>query len=610
MSLLSTMDPNLQHAFELHVAGEFAQAADAYARVPEDHPHAAKIQYLHAGATLRAHGIARARRLFAHAATLEGRPLDENAEPEDYLTIGDCLRTAWRLDEALPCYEMALQLDDGVIGAYVGLGLIQAACNRPFEAATYFQNALRLDPGCVAALINLGTMWRRVGQREAALPCYRLAQKLAPTLMEAHFFLGTLLCELRELDEAVGVHRQALTLAPDHPGILTDLGSALVLQGKADEGLSLLCKAVALAPHWPVAHVNLGIAFTRAHRFAEALDAFKSAQEADPNFVYARFCESNVHLMQGNYERGYAMYDAHRVVYPHRYRERRWDGSPLNGRAILLYAQHGLGDTLQFVRYVSRIAGMGGRVILQVQPNLVPLFSAETAAASVVALNEDPGPFDVQATLLEVPSILGDTIETIPATVPYLRADPTRVAHWRAYLNHDQAFKIGIAWHGNPNQKDGLIRRCALRDMAPIWNLPGVTVYSLQVGAGREELSAGDGVPVIDFGDIDRDGAFMDTAAIMEALDLVITIDTSIAHLAGGLGRPVWMVVPYWADWRWMIDRPDSPWYPTMRIFRQSQPGEWQPVFAELANALYERLTINRQSRNSLTSFDSVLIRA
>ena len=156
--------------------------------------------------------------------------------------------------------------------------------------------------------------------------------------------------------------------------------------------------------------VNLGIAFTRAHRFAEALGAFKSAQDADANFVYARFCESNVYLMQGNYERGYAMYDAHRIVYPHRYRERRWDGSPLNGRTILLYAQHGLGDTLQFVRYVSRVAGMGGRVILQVQPNLVPLFSGEPAAASVLALNEDPGPFDVQATLLELPAILGDTI--------------------------------------------------------------------------------------------------------------------------------------------------------------------------------------------------------
>jgi hypothetical protein len=163
------------------------------------------------------------------------------------------------------------------------------------------------------------------------------------------------------------------------------------------------------------------------------------------------------------------------------------------------------------------------------------------------------------------------------------------VNYWRTYLNHDRAFKIGIAWHGNPNQKDGLIRRCALRDMAPVWGLAGVSVYSLQVGAGREELSAGDPVPVVDLGDIDRDGAFMDTAAIMEALDLVITIDTSIAHLAGGLGRPVWMVVPYWADWRWMIDRTDSPWYPTMRIFRQPQPGEWEPVFAELASALSKR---------------------
>jgi tetratricopeptide (TPR) repeat protein len=590
MTLPSATDPELQRALELHVAGNFAQAAAAYARVPEDHPHAAKVQYLHAGAALRAHGIAAARHLFTHAAALESRTLNENAKPDDYLILGDCLRTAFRLDEALPCYEMALQLDDGVVSAYVGLGLIHAACNRPFEAATYFQNALRLDPGCVSALVNLGTMWRRVGQREAALPCYRLAVKLAPNLMEAHFFLGTLLCELRELDEAVAMHRRALALAPNHPGILTDLGSALALQGETSEGHALLQQAVALAPRWSIAHVNLGIALSREHRFEDALLEFKMAQDVDPKFVYAQFCESNVYLMQGDYERGYALYDAHRAVFPHRYRERRWDGSSLNGRTILLYAQHGLGDTLQFVRYVARVADMGGRIILQVQPNLVPLFRSEPTAAAVLATNEDPGPFDVQATLLELPAILGDTIQTIPATVPYLRANPTRMIHWREYLKHNPAFKIGIAWHGNPNQKDGLIRRCALRDMAPIWGLPGVSVYSLQIGAGREEISAGDQLPVIDLGDIDRDGAFTDTAAIMETLDLVVTIDTSIAHLAGGLGRPVWMVVPYWADWRWMIERTDSPWYPTMRIFRQTRPGEWQPVFTELASALYERL--------------------
>lgn len=574
----------------------FGKPGAACAVTAEQHEPESRMLFLQAATALRVRDLTFARRMVARAAVLESKSLAENAEAGEYLTLADSLHSNGRHSDALACYQIALQLDDSLLAAHMGMGFIYAASSRPHEAAMSFQNALRLDPNCIPALLNLGTMWRRVGEREAALPCYRFAVKLAPDKVEGYFFLATLLCELRELDEAVAVHRQALALAPDHPGVLTDLGSALVLQGKNDEGHALLRRAVALAPHWPVAHVNLGIAFTRAHRFGKALDAFKSAQEADPNFVYAQFCESNVYLMQGNYERGYAMYDAHRVVYPHRYRERRWDGSPLNGRTILLYAQHGLGDTLQFVRYVRRVADMGGRVILQIQPNLVPLFKSEPAAAAVVAFNEDPGPFDVQATLLELPAILGDTIETIPATVPYLRADPARVAHWRAYLKHDQAFKIGIAWHGNPNQKDGLIRRCALRDMAPIWGLPGVTVYSLQVGAGREELSTGDRAPVIDLGDIDRDGAFMDTAAIMEALDLVITIDTSIAHLAGGLGRPVWMVVPYWADWRWMIDREDSPWYPTMRIFRQSQPGEWQPVFTELTNALHERLTKDNQA--------------
>lgn len=521
----SGADQELGRAIELHRAGEFAQTAAAYARVPDDDPRAASA------------------------------------------------------------------LNDSLVSAHVGLGLVYAGCDRPFEAAMSFQNALRLDANCVPALLNLGTMWRRVGQREAALPCYRFAAKLAPDLVEAQFFLGSLLCELRELDEAVEVHRRALALAPNHPGVLSDLGSALVLQGKTDEGSALLRLATALAPRWPVAHVNLGIALARAHHFDDALAAFRTAREADASFFYAQFCESNVYLMKGDYIQGYRLYDAHRAVSPPPYRERRWDGRPLNGRTILLYAQHGLGDTLQFVRYVRRVADMGGRVVLQVQPNLLPLLRHQSGAAVAIAQNDEPGAFDFQATLLELPAILGDTTETIPMDVPYLRADPVLVAEWRAALARDGGFKIGIAWHGNPHQKDGLIRRCSLRDMAPIWKVPGVRVYSLQVGAGSEELTIGDRVPVREFADIDRDhGAFMDTAAIVENLDLVVTIDTSIAHLAGGLGRPVWLVLPYWSDWRWMIDRTDSPWYPTMRIFRQPRPEAWEPVFAAVRSALEERL--------------------
>ncbi|HEY9420403.1 MAG TPA: tetratricopeptide repeat protein, partial [Thermoanaerobaculia bacterium] len=379
---------------------------------------------------------------------------------------------------------------EGSVTAFIELGLAFALQHRNFEAAAAFQSALRLDAGNIAALLNLGTAWRHLGDRDAALPCYRLAAKLAPGRVEPHFLLGTLLCELRELDEAVAVHRHGLALAPDHPGILTDLGSALVLQGAREEGLALLERAVALAPSWPAGHVNLGIARTRERRFDEALAAFRAAQSVDPGFAYARFCESNLHLMLGDYERGYGMYDAHRAVYPHRHRERRWEGGPLGECTILLYAQHGLGDTLQFVRYVPRVAALGGRVVLQVQDVLLPLLGDQPGAAAVMASNAPVPEYDVQATLLELPAIFGDTLDSIPADVPYLRADPRLRERWAAALAGDCGFKVGIVWHGNPLQKDGLIRRCSLLDMAPIWEVPGVTVYSLQVGAGSEELAA------------------------------------------------------------------------------------------------------------------------
>ncbi len=276
------------------------------------------------------------------------------------------------------------------VAACVAHGLACAREGRPFEAAAYLQNALRLDPENVPALLNLATIWRTLGHRGPALPCYRLAAKLAPQRVDTQFLLGTLLCELRELDEAVAVHRQALALAPDHPGVLTDLGSALILRGDTDEGMELLQRTVDVAPSWPVGHVNLGIALVRERRFDAALAAFHAAEAADPAFDYARFCESNVYFLRGDIARGYAMYDAHRAVYPHRYRERRWDGQPLGGRTILLYIQHGLGDTLQFVRYVPRVAAMGGRVVLQVQPKLLPLLATHPGAAVVQATTEPP----------------------------------------------------------------------------------------------------------------------------------------------------------------------------------------------------------------------------
>ena len=252
--------------------------------------------------------------------------------------------------------------------ALVDLGVARAARGRPLEAAAAFQNALRLDAEHVPALLNLGSAWRHLGHPASALPCYKLAVKLAPERADTHYLLGTLLCQDRDLDGAVAAHRRALELEPDHAGALSDLGSALVLQGDLDEGPELLRRAVELAPDWPVALVNLGVFLVRERRWSGALAAFRAAQAADPRFVYARFCESNFHLLLGDYARGYALYDAHRAVYPHRYRERRWEGGPLAGRTILLYAQHGLGDTLQFVRYVPRVAELGGRVVLQVQP--------------------------------------------------------------------------------------------------------------------------------------------------------------------------------------------------------------------------------------------------
>ncbi len=597
----------IEKAVALHAAEQFEEAETLYSTVPEKHPRAASILYFRASAALRTAGLETALQLMRRAAELDGMPPGAAIpDSRSCLAWADLLARTGRFGEAAPCYEIAILLDPSLIEAHVGLGLVYAACRQPHYAAACFQRALRLDPCNGAALLNLATSWRFMGYHDAAAGCYREALRLLPNRMEVLYSLGTLLCEQRELEEAIEVHRRALSLAPNHAGVLTDLGSALVLTGKMDEGLALLYRAIAAAPGWAVAHVNLGIALVRLRRVEEARAAFHKAQALNPEFAYAKFCESNLDLLLGDFARGYALYDAHRKVYPHRHQERRWDGSPLNGKTILLYAQHGLGDTLQFVRYVPVVAQMGGRVLLQVQPALLKLLKNYPGAAEVLPSGDQPIEFDAQATLLELPAILGHIQETIPRAVPYLHADSVLSAAWASRLQNDVGFRIGIAWHGNPHQKDGLIRSCTLQDMERICRVPGLIVYSLQCGKGSEELEAS-GLPLKKINDLDQhDGPFMDTAAIASLLDLVITIDTSIAHLAGGLGCPVWLAVPHWPDWRWMLDRSDSPWYPTMRIFRQVKPFEWKPVFEQMARELVRMLS-SEHPTNSVIEAQSLI---
>ncbi len=519
-----------------------------------------------------------------------------------------------RCDEAVACYSRVLACDrDHIDGNYgLGFGLLNVG---QFEAAiTCFQRVLRRDINHAGAHRRLGEAYRAMEELEAAADSFRRALELHPADADSHFNLGTVLNMLDRPDEAIACHRRALDLEPEHAPALSDMGVAWTRRHRADEALKCHRRAIALKPDWAGAHSNLGVTLLRQQELEPAIEAFERAIKLAPDNPILHRNLNSVFLLAGDFDRAWRTYKLDRRSKRNRYSDRFWDGEPLEGRTILLHADDGLGDTLQMVRFVPEVAARGGRVILEVQKQLKPLLAGYENTIEVRCKNDEGAcHYDVHASLFELPFILGCTLKTIPTRIPYLRAQPELVRAWAERVADQAGLKVGIVWRGNPQMTIGLHRSCLLTEFAPLAAIPGVNLLSLQRGAGTEQLAeSAERCSVIDFsGELDENsGPFMDTAALMESLDLVVTVDTSICHLAGGLGRPVWVLLPHWVDWRWMLGRDDSPWYPTMRLFRQPIPGNWTSVFAEVATALGEltnRSSAARENRDlAAPSSDSI----
>jgi hypothetical protein len=367
---------------------------------------------------------------------------------------------------------------------------------------------------------------------------------------------------LGRLEQAIACYRQALCLKPDYAEAYNNLGNVFYVKVNLGEAVISYEQAVRLKPEYGRAHVNLAMAW----------------------------------LLTGNFEQGWPEYDwrhrdpkeAARPPLP----EPTWDGSRLAGRSILLRTEQGIGDTLHFIRYAPLLKAQGSTVLVECAEELLPLLSNCPGIDLLVPRSSHAAaPFDLQVPLLSVPGLLGTTLATIPANVPYLFADAKRVEHWRQELRAVGGFKIGIVWQCNTklDQRRPMTawRSLPLVEFAPVGRLAGVSLFSLQQGAGTEQMRQVTSLfSITDLGSWIDDGcgAFVATAAVMKCLDLIITCDTSIAHLAGALGVPVWVALPFAPDWRWLLDREDSPWYPTMRLFRQDEPGQWKPVLKRIAH--------------------------
>jgi tetratricopeptide (TPR) repeat protein len=510
--------------------------------------------------------------------------------------LGNVLQEQGKLEDAVECYRRALQLKPDYALAQSNLGGALQAQGKWDEAMQCYQRTLQLTPNFAKAHNNLGTVFTAQGKLDEAVACYRRALQLNPDYAEAHYNLGIAFKDQGKLDEAIACCRQALALKPDYAEAHNNLGTAFKDQGQLEEAIACYYRALTLRPDYVEAHSNLGNAFKDQGKLEEAIACYRRALEVKPDFAEAHLNRALTWLLAGDWQQGWPEYEWRwwaSGMSPRSFQEPLWDGNPLTGEAILLHAEQGLGDTIQFIRYALLVKRLGAAVVVECQKALLPLLSTCAGIDHLVARGDAIPAFTAQAPLLSLPRIFQTSPDAIPAAVPYLFAAPARVESWRQRLRDLPGYKIGINWHGRPGHGSWRARNIPLQQFAPLAEIPGVRLISLQKGAGREEMAAAGGrLPLVDLGDeVDQaGGAFMDTAAIMMNLDLVITSDTAVPNLAGALGVPVWVALPRVPDWRWLLDRSDSRWYPTMRLFRQKTSGDWAAVFEEIRAALCERL--------------------
>jgi tetratricopeptide (TPR) repeat protein len=490
-------------------------------------------------------------------------------------------------------YEMAERMIRRAIAAnpnhayyHSNLGNALKAQNKLDEAAPSFERALQIKPDHEEACYNLGNTYLTQKRLDEAAEAYKRALQIKPDYVDARCNLGSVFRQQKKLDEAVDCFQRALVLAPQHPDLCCNMGDALHAQGKVDEAIGWYRRTLEFNPEHSKACNCLCNAFFDKGDLTQSTAWCERALALEPGFGDARMNQCLLQLLQGDYRNGWRNYEVRWKVYtPRTSPQPLWLGAPLKGARILLHAEQGLGDSLQFLRYVPLVQAAGGRVMLDLPAKLHRLVRGFPGILAL-ANTGDPLPyFDCHCPLMSLPLALGTTLETVPAQVPYLSAPPEALAAAALLPWPASGLKVGLAWTGNPDHPKNKFRSVPLDLLESLFDLEGVHFFSLQMGPAAAELAARK-LPIADLAPVTGDMA--DTAAQMAHLDLIVSIDTSMAHLAGALARPVWVLLGHSPDWRWLMDREDSPWYPTARLFRQPRHDDWPSVIARVRTALKE----------------------
>jgi tetratricopeptide (TPR) repeat protein len=553
--------------------------------------------------------------------------------PEELLKTGLALHQQGKVAGASRCYEKILRIDRKNFAGNYFLGLTcgqtgqyrkaaellgrAIAINPEMPEAHYnrgtallelkeyadaeecFAAAVELKPDYAVAWFNRGDSLRSLERYEEALAAYDMAVALRPDHVDAHYLRGLVLDKLNRFEAALTSYDQAIALDPDYIEAWANRGTALLFLNRHEESLASFEEAVRLDPADARSWSNRGNALLALARFDDALASYDKAIEVeDGDFPEGIFNRSIARLLLGDLDQGFNDYEWRRhkqsPIGNRNFGKPLWLGAQeLSGKTILIHDEQGLGDTIQFCRYLPLLEKRGARVLFAPKPSLTALMSSMRSAAEMVHDQDKCPPFDVQCPLMSLPHAFATELPSIPNEVPYLFAEPERVARWANRIGRGK-LTIGVCWQGSVRRFDRG-RSFSVTEFKAISKLPGVHLISLHKGVGEsqlEDLPADMAIEVLGEDFDASEQAFLDTAAIMASCDLIISSDTAVAHLAGALGRPTWVALRHVPDWRWLLDRADSPWYPTMRLFRQSREGEWDSVFQEMEAELNQMLAL------------------
>lgn len=581
-----------QQAAKFLAQDDYEQAIAIYEQCIEADP-SIMFNYWMLGLTLLLDGREEEAQAFWLSAIIAGNSAEIEAETRELINILEA-EGIQRLENGK--YKQAeiiyLQIIEQVpdrAATYNNLGNAVLNQGKKEEAIAYYQQGLELQPNDAITYYHLGTAFHQLDRLEEAIACYQNSLAIEPNSAAVLNNLGNALQRQGKFAQAIAQYQQSLTLDLNDALTYNNLGSLFNAQGKLEEALACFQKGLYLEPNNIEAYTNLAAFYQEQRQYKKALQCCDRAIEIAPNYADSHWTRAIILLRLGDYKRGFIEYEWRwkRKENPPRILPKPiWDGSNIAGKTILLQAEQGMGDMIQFIRYLPELLKLGCEVIFECHPLLVRLMKNIDGVKKVVAIGDTLPEFDVYIPLLSLPLVLGTTIETIPAKIPYLT--PLESVKVKLETPASNSLKVGLVWAGNPRHLDDRKRSSSLKDFLPILNIPNIDFYSLQKEPKSAEIDEFSPLNIVNLSSKIKD--FADTASVISQLDLVITVDTAVAHLTGALGKPVWVLLCYNADWRWMTEREDSPWYLTMRLFRQNRRGDWQEVMARVSEALQQLL--------------------